>query len=121
VDTRTKILSAAEARRIPPPVVAAIGYFDVLRAEHVRELTALRAEGPLLAIVLPLEGELLPQRARAELVAALEAADYVAAADAGEAEALVEALKPIRVAHLEAEDARRARQLIEHVQQRQTL
>jgi bifunctional ADP-heptose synthase (sugar kinase/adenylyltransferase) len=103
------------------PVVVASGFFDVLRAEHVRELRGLREGGALLVVVLPLEGELLDQRSRAELVAGLRMVDYVVAAEHGDAEALIDALKPVRVARMEAADARRAQQLIDHVQRRQNL
>lgn len=119
MDTRTKILTADAARRIAGPVAIATGYFDVLRAEHTRELIALRQGWPLLVVVLPLEGELLDQRSRAELVAALRVVDYVVAADRNQAESLIEALKPVRVARMETADARRVRELIEHVQRRQ--
>jgi bifunctional ADP-heptose synthase (sugar kinase/adenylyltransferase) len=121
VDTRTKILTAAAARRIASPVVVATGYFDVLRAEHVRELRDIRGGDGLLVVVLPLDGELLDQRSRAELVAGLRMVDYVVAADHGDADALIDSLKPVRVARLETADARRARQLTDHVQRRQTI
>jgi bifunctional ADP-heptose synthase (sugar kinase/adenylyltransferase) len=121
VDTRTKILTVAAARRIAPPVVVATGFFDVLRAEHVRELSEIREGGPLLVVVLPLAEELLDQRSRAELVAGLRMVDYVVAADHGDVDVIVESLKPVRLARLEAADARRARQLIDHVQRRQSL
>jgi bifunctional ADP-heptose synthase (sugar kinase/adenylyltransferase) len=118
VDTRTKILTAAAARQIASPVVVATGYFDVLRAEHVRELRDIRGGDALLVVVLPLAGELLDQRSRAELVAGLRMVDYVVAADHGDADALIDSLKPVRVARLEAADARRAQQLTDHVQRR---
>ena len=121
MDTRTKILTPEAARRIAQPVVVATGFFDVLRAGHARELAELRKLGPLLVIVLPLEDELLDQRARAELVAGLRAVDYVVIADQAGATALVESLQTIRVEHMEAADTRRARQLIEHVHRRQAL
>jgi len=121
VDTRTKILTAAAARQIAPPVVVATGFFDVLRAEHIRELREIREGGALLVVVLPLAGALLDQRSRAELVAGLRMVDYVVAADHGDVDALIASLKPIQLARLEVADARRARQLIEHVQRRQTL
>ena len=120
MDTRTKILTAAAARRIAPPVAMATGFFDVLRAEHLRELSALKSNGALLVAVLPLAGELLDQRSRAELVAGLRMVDYVVAADRGDVDALIDALKPLHLARLETADARRARQLTEHVQRRQS-
>jgi bifunctional ADP-heptose synthase (sugar kinase/adenylyltransferase) len=121
VDTRTKILTAAAARRIAPPLVVATGFFDVLRAEHIRELRAIREGRVLLVVVLPLAGALLDQTSRAELVAGLRMVDYVVAADHGDVDTLIDSLKPIQLARLEVADARRARQLIEHVHRRQTL
>ena len=121
MDTRTKILTLAAARQVAPPVVVATGLFDVLRAEHIRELHKLREIGGLLVVVLPLASELLPQSSRTELVAGLRMVDYVVAADRGDADALIEALKPIHLARLEVADARRSQQLIDHVQRRQTL
>jgi len=115
MDTRAKILSPDAA---PGGCTVVTGYFDVLLAEHVRELKALPR--PLLAVVLPLSGELLPQRARAELAAGLRMVDYVVIAGDSDAEALCGRLRPARVVRMEAADARRTRQLIEHVRERQT-
>lgn len=118
MDTRTKILTAAEARRIAGPVTLATGCFDVLREESLQELEALAAS-PLLVAVLPLEGALLGQRARAELVAGLRMVDYVIAASQDEVEELIRALKPERVARLEAAHERVAQGLRELVHRRQ--
>jgi hypothetical protein len=74
---------------------------------------------PLLAVVLPLAGELLHQRARAELVAALHMVDYVVTTDETDAAGLIESLKPAVLVRLEEADARRIRQLTEHVHRRQ--
>lgn len=123
MDTRSKILTPAAARRIAVPVTVVTGFFDVLRAEHARELTKARRAGsghPLLVVVLPLDGALLGQRARAELVAGLRMVDYVVAADREEVSALIDSLKPAQVIQLESADARRARQLIQHVHHRQS-
>ena len=121
MDTRTKILTSAAARQIDRPVVLATGFFDVLRAEHIRELHDLRQRAKLLVAVLPLSGELLDQRSRAELVAGLRMVDYVVVAEPADVDALIASLKPVHMARLEAADARRAQQLIDHVQRRQTL
>jgi len=120
VDTRNKIVTAPWPG-FRKPLVVATGYFDVLRAEHVRELEQAR-EGmgacTLLAVVRANPGALLPQRARAELVAALRSVDYVALADAADVESLVAALEPERVVRLEGADERRSRELREYVRSR---
>jgi bifunctional ADP-heptose synthase (sugar kinase/adenylyltransferase) len=119
MDTRNKILTVAAALELRPPVALATGHFDVLRAEDARELARVRHH-PLLVVVLPLAGEILTQRARAELVAALSVVDYVVTADDGDLDGLIESLKPAEFVRLEAAEARRASQLIEHVHRRQT-
>ena len=54
------------------------GYFDPLLAEHVRRLRECVTDGQLLVVeVADPEKPLLPQRARAELVAALAMVNYV--------------------------------------------
>jgi hypothetical protein len=118
MDTRSKILTLAEAMELRPPGAVVAGYFDVLRAEDARELAAVRHH-PLLVAVLPLSNEVLSQRARAELVAALRVVDYVVTADYGDVERLVTGLRPVEFVRLEAAGARRASQLIEHVHRRQ--
>jgi bifunctional ADP-heptose synthase (sugar kinase/adenylyltransferase) len=123
MDTRSKILTLAQAASLPGPLAVATGWFDVLRAAHVRDLDALRlraAGAKLLAIALPVSGEILPQRARAELLAALRVIDYVVIADAADADRLAESLHPVEILRLEAADARRARELREHVHRRQS-
>lgn len=123
MDTRSKILTLAQAASLPGPLAVAAGWFDVLRAAHIRDLEALRqraAGARLLAIALPVSGEILPQRARAELVAALRVIDYVVIADAADADRLADSLHPVEILRLEAADARRARELREHVHRRQS-
>jgi bifunctional ADP-heptose synthase (sugar kinase/adenylyltransferase) len=63
---------------------------------------------------------LLPQRARAELVAALRMVDYVVTADDTAPDAFLASLEPAQLVRLEAVHAVRKRQLMEHVQRRQT-
>jgi bifunctional ADP-heptose synthase (sugar kinase/adenylyltransferase) len=122
MDTRSKILTAEAARALPGPLAVVTGYFDVLRAEHVRELDAIRhriGAGTLVALVLPFPGEVFDIHARARMVAALRVIDYVLAADETGVEALLEALRPQTVIHLEADDARRNREIAERVRRRQ--
>ena len=118
MDTRSKILTFAEAMELRPPVTLVTGYFDVLRTEHARELAAVRHH-PLLVVVLPLANEILPQRARAELVAALRVVDYVVTAVYGDVERLKDRLRPVEFVRLEVAEASRAKQLMEHVDRRQ--
>jgi hypothetical protein len=128
MDTRTKILSPEAA---PRACTVVTGAFDVLLAEDARELAGIRASHPgrpLLVVVLPLPGELLPRRARAELVAALRVVDYVvtapdaatAAAPYAATDALLAGLEPAQLVRLEAAQAIRKRQLMEHVHRRQS-
>jgi bifunctional ADP-heptose synthase (sugar kinase/adenylyltransferase) len=119
MDTRTKIVAPDELSvlGLNAPVVA-VGYFDVLRPAHVLELEALAGTGPLVVVVLPLDGELLAERTRAELVAALRAVDYVMAAPDPDPSALLQQLQPSRVARLETADLAYRHELIEDVRRR---
>jgi rfaE bifunctional protein nucleotidyltransferase chain/domain len=85
-------------------VAFANGCFDVLHAGHVRYLQAARQQGDVLVVgvnsdrsVLALKGPgrpLLPAEARAELVAALEPADYVVIFEELNVEAILSELRP---------------------------
>ena len=81
------------------------GYFDPLLAEHVRRLRDSKKPGELLVVeVVDPDQPLLPQRARAELVAALAMVDYVVLGNGTPSHAIV--------------DAGVTAQFIEHVLQR---
>ena len=108
MDTRNKIVTSLP--EVAAPVVVVTGTFDVLRAEHARELEIARAgAATLVAVVLPSAAGLLSARERAEMVAALRLVDYVMIADN---EPLVAAAK---IVQLEPADTRRTLNLIEHV------
>ena len=89
-----------EGRRI----AFANGCFDLLHVGHVRYLAAAREQGDVLVVgvnsdrtVRALKGPgrpLLPEDARAELVAALQSVDYVVAFDDLTAEGLLRDLRP---------------------------
>jgi hypothetical protein len=120
MDTRTKILTPEAA---PHACIVVTGAFDPVLAEDARQLAEIRAghqDRPLLVLVLPLPGELLPLRARAELVAALRMVDYVVTADEIAPDALLASLEPAHLVRLEEAQAVRKRQLMEHVHRRQT-
>jgi len=85
-------------------VAFANGCFDLLHVGHLRYLEAARAEGDVLVVgvngdaaVRALKGPgrpLLSGSARAELVAALQAVDYVVIFDEPTAEAVLRELRP---------------------------
>lgn len=96
MDTRNKIIDLQAALRLDRQrLVVASGAFDVLQAAHALFLDTIRpADGELLVVVwndASLPQPILPEQARAQLVAALRAVNYVAiAARNGEVEKLVE-------------------------------
>ncbi|MDR3701434.1 MAG: hypothetical protein P4L56_17430 [Candidatus Sulfopaludibacter sp.] len=121
MDTRIKILSGPHILE-GEPLAVVTGYFDVVRAEHVRELAAAHRRAPharLLVLVVRGAEPLLPLAARAELVAAMRMVDYVLTADDKDVERLIKALRPVLLARLESDDLRRVSRLKEHVHPQQ--
>lgn len=111
MDTREKILSREglhdildEHRRTGRKIVFANGVFDLLHAGHVRYLQAARAEGDVLVVGInsdastrKLKGAgrpILTERARAALVAALAAVDYVVIFDELDVKSLLREFQP---------------------------
>ncbi|HEY6465897.1 MAG TPA: adenylyltransferase/cytidyltransferase family protein [Candidatus Acidoferrales bacterium] len=111
MDTREKIVSReglseilSEHRRAGRKIVFANGVFDLLHAGHVRYLQAARAEGDVLvagvnsdASTKRLKGDgrpILTERARASLVAALAAVNYVVIFDDPDVRSLLRELQP---------------------------
>jgi hypothetical protein len=92
-----------------------MGHFDPLLAAHARELIAAKNGAPLLAIVTDSETPLLGCRARAELVAAVGAVDYVLPLPEGLPEA---ECRKLRVRDMREQDRRRGKELEEHVRSR---
>ncbi len=85
-------------------IVLANGCFDTLHVGHVRYLEGARHEGDVLVVgvnmdrgVCALKGPgrpILDEQARAQLVAALRAVDYVVLFDEPNVETLLETLRP---------------------------
>src|SRR5262245_56547439 len=87
VDRATAVARIAEARRAGKRVVFTNGCFDLLHVGHVRYLAEARAAGDLLVVAINDDGSvrrlkgptrpLVSADARAEVLAALAAVDYV--------------------------------------------
>jgi D-beta-D-heptose 7-phosphate kinase/D-beta-D-heptose 1-phosphate adenosyltransferase len=121
MDTRIKILSGPHIL-VGEPLAVVTGYFDVVRAEHVRDLAAAHRRAPharLLVVVVRGTEPLLPLAARVELVAAIRMVDYVLTADDNDVERLIKALRPVILVRLESDDLHRVSRLKEHVHRQQ--
>jgi len=111
MDTRNKILDRAalgqrlsEDRSNGRAIVLANGCFDILHAGHVCYLEGARREGDILVVAVnsdagvhKLKGmgrPVLPEQARAELVAALRCVGYVTIFGENNVEALLRELRP---------------------------
>ena len=111
MNTRGKILSPdalrqrlEEHRRRGERIVLANGCFDLLHVGHIRYLEGARREGDVLVVGInsdaserALKGDgrpILPAPARAELVAALAAVNYVVIFDEPNVEGLLAGLRP---------------------------
>jgi rfaE bifunctional protein nucleotidyltransferase chain/domain len=94
----------AKHKRNGQRVVFANGCFDTLHVGHVRYLEGARGEGDVLVVavnndasICSLKGPgrpILPESARAQLVAGLRAVDYVVLFGEPNVEALLEFLRP---------------------------
>lgn len=104
LDRNRLIARVAIARKNGARVVLANGCFDILHVGHVRYLEGARALGDLLIVglnsdaqVRALKGEgrpLVPERERAEMIAALRAVDIVTIFPEPNVEALIRAIRP---------------------------
>lgn len=111
MNTRSKILARAElARRLNQhrnngqKIVLANGCFDILHAGHVRYLEGARREGDVLVVGVNSDSSMrglkgagrpvLTAADRAELVAALQAVDYVLIFEEPDVRSLLRELRP---------------------------
>jgi rfaE bifunctional protein nucleotidyltransferase chain/domain len=104
LDRNRLIARVAIARKNGARIVLANGCFDILHVGHVRYLEGARALGDILVVginsdeqVRALKGEgrpTVPERERAELVAALRAVDFVTIFHEPTVETLLRAIRP---------------------------
>jgi rfaE bifunctional protein nucleotidyltransferase chain/domain len=110
-DSRSKIVSIEKLRAIllasrqaNKKIVLSNGCFDTLHVGHIRYLQAAREEGDVLVVavnadssVRSLKGAnrpILDEQARAQLVAAIDAVDFVVVFSEPNVERLLEELRP---------------------------
>jgi len=121
LDTRRKILSlddAETATKTSRPLRVIAGHFDPLTATHARGIQR-KPDGRVLVIVTDPPDPILSLSARAELVAALDAVDYVVSAMDNTSAEIIARLQPDDVTQEEAADLRRTEDLVAHVKARQ--
>ena len=111
MNARSKILPRADLQTLlaqhrasGKQIVLANGCFDILHAGHVRYLQGARREGDLLVVAINSDASvcglkgfgrpILSAQARAELVAAFAAVDYVVIFDEPDVRALLRDLRP---------------------------
>ncbi|HEY0385122.1 MAG TPA: D-glycero-beta-D-manno-heptose 1-phosphate adenylyltransferase [Pyrinomonadaceae bacterium] len=98
------IARVAISRKRGARIVMANGCFDILHVGHVRYLEEARSLGDLLVVAIntdeqvrALKGEgrpFVPERERAEIIAALRSVDYVTIFPERTVEALLRAIRP---------------------------
>jgi len=122
LDTRKKILTLDEAVEVidrSGKLTVIVGHFDPVTAAHAHRISGLLGNTDRLAVVVTDPPEpVLPQRARAELMAALQAVDYVVAAMHNTSAEIIARLQPDEVIQEEGADLRRTQELIAHVHRR---
>ena len=116
MDTRTKIASSAAVIPAAGRRKLVTGYFDPLTAAHAARLAELRGDADQLVVAVKDPPDpLLPARARAELVAALAAVDYVLIPSDGGADGL----PAEETIDEQAQDLARRAALSDHIMSRQ--
>ena len=104
LDRNRLIARVAIARKHGARIVFANGCFDMMHVGHIRYLEGARALGDVLVVginsdaqVRALKGEgrpLIPERERAEIIAAMRAVDFVTIFPEPTVEALLRAIRP---------------------------
>jgi hypothetical protein len=126
VDTRSKILDPDKALEVArrhrsegKRLKVVVGHFDPVLASHARRISSLSGGSTvLMAIVVDPPKPILAAVARAELVAALAAVNYVAIPGETSLESFLARLGAAEVVRAENADRELTRDLIQHVQSR---
>jgi glycerol-3-phosphate cytidylyltransferase-like family protein len=131
MDTRAKIVSADSAldlaRKLKQQgrkLLVVTGSFDVLLASHSLDLQTVRdgaGASTLMVVLTPPSVPLLPERARAELVAALHMVDYVVTAGEGSLDEFLSRLPADEIVSRQAAGEEQTRALMAHVHSRHSL
>ena len=95
---------AGKAREEGKIIVTTNGSFDILHYAHIRLLEKARQEGDILIVLVNSDSSVrkfkgdkrpvIPERERAEMLAALESVDYVVIFNENTPLSLIEAIKP---------------------------
>lgn len=127
MDTRKKILKLEDGEEILRHLAASgsrikvvTGLFDPLTAGHVRRLELLKDGRSLVVAVVTKSGlPILPDRARAELVAALSCVDYVILATGEAVETWLARVPAVEIIRDEEVHQVLQENLVRHVRSRQ--
>ncbi len=106
LDTRTKIVAPQQLDKDGSKTAFAFGRFDVLTVDHCSTLEEAKAGADRLIVAVeadsPEAPTLLDESSRAQLAAALAAADRVVICDRAATDALIAALEPVSVVDVES-------------------
>jgi bifunctional ADP-heptose synthase (sugar kinase/adenylyltransferase) len=124
LDTRQKIVAPQQAAALierTEKLTVITGHFDPLTAAHARRLTDRHRNRQIIAIVTDPPEPVLSLSARAELVAALDAVDYVVSTQDNTVAEIVALLQPDELIQEESADLDRTRDLVAHIRVRHTI
>ena len=117
MDTRSKIISLNPAGALfsslaekGDGIVVARGCFDLLSAEHCRQLARAKERGKYLVVAVYSDKDpqktVFSQSARARMVAALAVVDYVVICDEPQTDRIVSSWQPVAVVDADPTSAR---------------
>jgi glycerol-3-phosphate cytidylyltransferase-like family protein len=118
LDTRSKII---DPEQLPADRTVVVGLFDPVTVAHVRRLLELRERCGNVTVLLADPPEpILPARARAEVLAALNAVDFVLLPQEHALSVVLQRTRKSLVFREENADQGRFETLVNHIHQRHT-